>query len=129
MESRQTAHHAVDSRGSRRIDLVWRSCVSVGRNNTNNGFSTSVLEYKESITLLYCSFSSHGLILRTDQSGHHFGFGTTPVGWLLRRKAVSSLPTAIPYIMARSKESRRTALLSMERRSVLTISSRHRKKT
>lgn len=107
MKSRQTAHHAIGSRGSKRIDLVWRSCLSAGLNNINNGFTRAVLEHNEAITLLYCSFSSYGLIRRTDQSQYHFGI-ETPVGWLLRRKVVSILPTAIPYIMARSRESRWT---------------------
>ena len=106
MKSRQTADHAIGSRGSKRIDLVWRSCVSVGRNNNNEGFAKAGLERNEAITLLGCSFSSHGLIRTIDQSKDHFGIGTTPVGRLLRRKAMSSPPTAVPRIMARSEESR-----------------------
>ena len=106
MKSRQTAHHAIDSRGSKRIDLVWRSCLSAGLNNINKGFPKASLEHNEAIILLYCSFSSHGPIRRTDQSQYHFGI-ETPAGWLLRRKVVPILPTAIPHIIARSRESRR----------------------
>ena len=44
--------------------------MNVGLNDTNNGFSTSILEQNETITLLYCSFSSHGLVRRTDHLNH-----------------------------------------------------------
>jgi len=96
------------------IDLVWRSCLSAGLNNINKGFPKASLEHNEAITLLYCSFSSHGPIRRTDQSQYHFGI-ETPAGWLLRRKVVPILPTAIPDIIARSRESRRTVPSHMEK--------------